>query len=434
MLVGASLLASPAFAEQEDAGKTFREGVIAFQGGDLQRSRELLEQAAAMGYAASALHYNLGVVYYRLERYGRAETAFERLLDTPHRDLARYNLGLIAKATGRAARADRLFLEVANTATESNLRVLARRQLDLQKGPVDHATSWLLFASAGLGYEENLSLLPDTAASEDNDTYHELVLYTRGPLMNLDADMGSESRIEAQASYYQRHYHHDRPYNTDALKGGVSWYVDDGNASRRVGVDQVYFWADSASRETHTGLYGDWRWGTCTTGVSGRCQLKAEITRVHPFEGYEAYRGMRYNALGRYRADWGDWRGSASYELELNAREDFSTYTQYVDVSPARHKFELGVDYVATRNLLVGGALEYRLSRYEDAYRFPAGSTFESGERSDDRYAASLQMEYAFLAAWSVVLDATYERNESSLSQYSYENRSYQLTLSYFLP
>lgn len=434
LLIGVGLSAMPAFAGEDDAGRAFREGVVAFQGGDLQRSRVLLEQAAAMGYSTSALHYNLGVVYYRLERYDRAETEFERLLDTPHRDLARYNLGLIAKATGRTEQADRLFHEVANTAAEQKLRELARRQLDLQQRPVDDPMSWLLFASAGLGYEENLSLLPDTAPSEDNDTYHELVFYTRGPLADLDANPGTTSRIEAQASYYQRHYHHDRPYNTDALKGGLSWYADKGNVSRRIGVDQVYFWADSASRETHTGLYGDWRWSACTAGVSGRCQLTAEVTRVHPYEGYEAYRGMQYNATGQYRTGLGDWQGSISYELELNDRANFSTDTQYVDVSPSRHRFELGVDYAASRSLLVGGELAYRLSRYNDAYRFPVGSTFESGHRSDDRYAASLQMEYAFLSAWSVVFDATYERNESSLSQYSYDNRSYQLTLSYFLP
>jgi len=92
-------------AEPMSPKEQFIAGVEAFKKGELERSRELLVAAWNQGVDTTALHYNLAVVHFKLGDHQRAEAHFGRLLDTEHRDLALYNLGLVARADDRESKA-----------------------------------------------------------------------------------------------------------------------------------------------------------------------------------------------------------------------------------------------------------------------------------------------------------------------------------------
>lgn len=406
------------------------EGVAAFQAGQLVRARDLLERANAAGLDSPSLRYNLGVVYYRLAMYERSRQQFAALLDTRHRGLARYNLGLVAQADGRVDDARAWFGQVVDEAKQDKLRQLALRHLDrpapMRPGP------WLGFAAIGAGYEDNLSLLPETAASDLSDSFGELILAGQGPLLTLDADTDSAESIDLSASLYRRQYASEDDFNNDAMQLGLAWTSERREGRRQARLKRSYFRIGDQSREYHTTLelnarqYGCWQ----DDGI-GRCDLALAVTRVTPFDGFEPYEGMRYLAAAGYRVRMGYWQPRLQLQLEHNDREDLARNGQFISVSPRRQELAAELTYLGLDRLTLGAELAYRYSDYPDPYTLSAGSGRESGRRVDHRYLVGLETNFRLSAAWSVTAEASYRKNESSLSQYSYDNQVVQFSLDY---
>ena len=65
----------------QSAKDYFRQGIVASKQGNHTEALTAFEQAKAKGLDSAALHYNLGVSYFRLGRYQEAEQAFLRLVD-----------------------------------------------------------------------------------------------------------------------------------------------------------------------------------------------------------------------------------------------------------------------------------------------------------------------------------------------------------------
>lgn len=406
------------------------EGVSAFQAGDHERARVLLEQAAAAGLESSALRYNLGVVYYRLKLYQQAREQFSALLDTSHGALARYNLGLVAKAEGRADEARAHFREVAEAADKDKLRQLARLQLD-EPAPVEPAP-WLGFAALGGGYEDNLSLLPETAASDLSDGFGEAILAGQGPLLTLAADTESVQSLDLSASLYRRQYANEDEFNNDAAQLGLAWTSERRDGRRQMRLKQSYFRIGDESREFHTTLELSARQHGCWADSRGsRCDLALAVSRVTPFDGFEPYEGMRYQALAAYRTRWQDWQPRLQLRLELNDREDLTAGEQFISVSPRRQEVLADMSYLGFGRLTLGAELVYRYSDYPEPYVLASSSGRESGRRVDQRYLAGVEANLALSAAWSVTAEASYRKNHSSLSQFSYGNQVTQVSLDY---
>lgn len=435
LLLGACLVPSMAIGnalpavENADPQALFRAGVSAFENGDLDQARELLERADASGFESSALNYNLGVLYFRMQLYELSREHFNELLDTNHQDLARYNLGLVAQANGQPELARDYFAQVAEDASQQKLRTLARRQLE---PTVEESQPWLGFASLGAGYESNLALLPDTAGTELSDSFNEIILAGQGPLWSL---AGSDSRsrsVEASGSYYRRHFHSEDDFTNDAAQVSVAW-VSRGDAdTRSLALKQAYFRIADESREYQTSFEARYReLGCFGSGQSVRCDLDASVSRVFAFNGYEAYEGWRYGASAGLSSRWDAWRGIAELELEVNGREDLTVGEQFVSVSPRRQGLALTLEYLGFGVLTLGSEVAYRYSDYPDPYRLISGPDRESGRRADHRYSLGVTAEYLLSRSWSIIGEVSHQKSESSLKQYSYDNQSYQVSLDY---
>ena len=81
--------------------------------------------------AGTALHYNLGVTYYKLQQYEKAREEFETLTKDPKSaTLAHYNIGMVALAQGQKSAARRQFQMASRKAMDEKLRALADERLE----------------------------------------------------------------------------------------------------------------------------------------------------------------------------------------------------------------------------------------------------------------------------------------------------------------
>ncbi|WP_404367892.1 hypothetical protein [Marinobacter sp.] len=403
----------------------------AFNQGDLTRARLLLEQALSKGLESASLRYNLGVVYYRLELYDRSREQFRILLDTPHRDLALYNLGLISQAEEDHRQARDYFTEVAEHAEQEKLRKLALLQLEDQADTRVFPAPWSGFASLGPGYEDNLALLPDDAATDLSDTFNDGFVVAAGPLWELNGRADRADSINLSGSAFRRHYHSESDYSNDALQAAVSW-VSRGRTDRyQFGLQQSWFRIGGENREFHTTLDLKYRKAGCLGVAGGRCDLGANLSLVNPSDGFEAYEGTRYFFQGGYLYQWDQWEAHSRIRLEFNDRDDLRQGDQFISVSPRRQELEAGLDFHGFGQLSVGGWLGFRYSDYPDDYELLEASGVEAGRRTEQRYSVSLRSDYALSSQWSVSAEAIYRRNDSSLEQFTYDNYITQLSLGY---
>jgi tetratricopeptide (TPR) repeat protein len=116
--------AAPAAAQ--DAAALFAEGNSLVRSGVYRTALLRYREAAAAGLDSPLLHYNLGVVYYKLGEFDPAVNEFARAAADPDlASLATYNRGLAQRASGDSTGAEQSFATVADTADERELRRLA---------------------------------------------------------------------------------------------------------------------------------------------------------------------------------------------------------------------------------------------------------------------------------------------------------------------
>ncbi|NNC63590.1 MAG: tetratricopeptide repeat protein [Gammaproteobacteria bacterium] len=113
---------------QPDAEARFREANALFRSGIYYTAIARYREAAAAGLDTPLLHYNVGVVSYKLGQYEEAERSFRRAQTNPDlAALAGYNLGLTYRQLGRRADAEAAFRAAASTSRKSELADLASR-------------------------------------------------------------------------------------------------------------------------------------------------------------------------------------------------------------------------------------------------------------------------------------------------------------------
>lgn len=325
------------------------------------------------------------------------------------------------------------FRQVLDSAGQEKLRRLAARQLQsLTRHQPPAPTQWRGFASLSGGYESNLALRPDSVASDLSDGFTDLLLAGQGPVLVLDESRGPTEEIQLSASVYRRHYHAERDFSSDVAQLGVSWISRDELQRYEVGVEQRYFRVGGDSRESHTSMLLEYQRDHCASqGFDGRCRLSLTASYVRPFDGFEPYEGMRYQALASYLHRWSRWQASGHLGLAFNHRDDATEGDQYASLSPRRQEVGVALTYTGWAAWAVGGGLGYRYSDYPDPYRITPGADWESGRRVDHRYTAELTAEHALSGAWTVTAAASFRHNDSSLKQYRYDNRVYRIGVDY---
>lgn len=113
-------------AAAQSASALFAEGNALVRSGVYRTALLRYREAAAAGLDSPLLHYNLGVVNYKLGEFESAAEEFARAAADPGlASMATYNRGLAQRASGDSTAAEQAFAAVAETADERELRRLA---------------------------------------------------------------------------------------------------------------------------------------------------------------------------------------------------------------------------------------------------------------------------------------------------------------------
>ena len=158
-----ALLLCSAFAPAAiaDAAGDWESGQQAFAAGDYESALLYFETARDAGQSGAAVHYNIAVCQFKLERFDEAGATFRHIAASyPRmRGLAEYNLGLVAQRLGDTRAAREHFIRAWEQSPEDeNLRALAAAMLDDTEPAPEDASRW--YGSFGLraGHDDNVAL------------------------------------------------------------------------------------------------------------------------------------------------------------------------------------------------------------------------------------------------------------------------------------
>lgn len=410
------------------AAERFRAGIAAFKAGELDQARVLLESAASLGMESRALIYNLGVLYYKTGDLPNAEHMFRQLTETGQRSLAFYNLGLIALARDDKASARTAFREVVDTGDADNLTQLAAAQLD-RLGAQTPLPPWQALASLSAGYEDNIGLFPDEAATTIEDSFLESVAAVSGYLHR----QGKHGfRLQGQA--YAREYDSEDEFNSHLARLDTNWEyrLDDYRLYAGVGGDKL--WYGGKPREERARISTGLSTSACAIAAErAQCSVSARAEHVSATSRYDAYDGRHYRLDARYRARLGNWGGGLRYYLDYDDRRNLETEWEYFSVSPLGQTLEISTSYYPIPALEVGGVLGYRYNFYRNAHRLSVPEGTWIINRVDQRLSLGVNADYRINDTFSVVAGWRGVRNESNIPRYEYKRSTATLGVTVLL-
>jgi hypothetical protein len=419
------------------AKEDFRSGVSAFQEGDFDQAKLFLERAREAGLESPSLLYNLGVVYYRLEQFQLAETAFSELLDTPHAPLARYNLGLVLLEKGDDEGARAWFTRAAGDDSPDQVRQLARQQLNALSGDAgtvsptgsaaDEGSARVAgYLSMAAGFDSNIATTPSGASSEEEGAFADL-LASGGAY--FDRSGGNAVRLDAVA--YTRQYPGNAESDNAWFAAGAAWQQALEGARLVSGVTVSGFWYGADLLEQKVQLDTTYERPGCFQPGSQTidCQFRVFAATIQGGPDFSAYDGEAYGAEISLEKTVGSWSFEPSYRLDVDRRSDLESDTEFVSLSPTRHRFSISVERALTSRLDLGASQSFRLSRYDDPHRLITNGDIRVDTREDEQSRTLIFGSYKLDQRWWLGLEAGWVQNQSNLDRYEYDRSELMVSL-----
>lgn len=338
-----------------------------------------------------ALHFNIGVAAYRVGNYGRAETAFKEVANTPAMaGLAYYNLGLVELKRNDPAAANRWFSRVEGATEDTRLRQLAANQLG-DSQPPPH--KWVGYAGFGVGHDDNVALVSNSdvlGISDKADNFAEAQF-------SLSTPLGESWRLDGGVMRVD--YQHLDSFDQLGLQAGARyrWLIDDW--VNDAGVQLGYTMLDGSGFEHRRALF-----------VQTARYLLADVYfrgryRFSDIEGLSEFRGLtgqRHELGATLEWTWADWDFSAGYRFEIGDYDDAS-------LSATRHELSFDAEY--------GFAPDWSLLAEASRRR----SDYDSGANGNEqRTELALALTRTLTPRWQVFLRYDYTNNDADAVEYEY--------------
>lgn len=407
------LVPAPAGAQ---GGQAFDEAVKAFRAGDYDAALQRFLQARKSGLDTPGLRYNIGVTYYRLQRYAEAESAFQALARDPQwRALAHYNLGLAAQRMGDS-RLARAHFDLAHRATtDPNLRTLAGVALERLGETTLPPRAGTLLSLAG-GYDSNPAIYTDNTAAggrTGGDYFGELLAVSTRNLSG-DAALG----WNAYGALVLRNYLDQGEFDLQGLRAGVSRDSDANRTQTSVGGNYGVVYFDGVLLEQAVALDVQVR---RRLDAGGDLRAGYHVARIGGGGNYRQLDGWQQ----RIALDTGfAWRRAlwrAGVQLEIEDRRDLALGGEFLSYSPRRHGLFAAAELPDVAGWRADLRLDYRASRYRDPYRLDGGSRVL--EREDRRSSLALRGSREAGAGRRAFVELSYYHNNSSIDDYDYRRR-----------
>lgn len=391
------------------AADPWQQGRQAFAVADYKNALEFFEAARDAGQQGPAVHYNIGVCQYKLALYRASAKTFTQLANQyPRmRNLAAYNLGLVAMKLDHPKTARRHFLTAYELSVDDEkLHRLSANMLGRADENIAPPAYWLGSVSIRAGFDNNVALRDELglpAGTTIESPMADLFLSLQGPIRD-----GGHLRLDATA--YSITYFDNHDYDQNAVSLGAR-----------------YDWTAGAWR-TQAGLYasagtlggeGFDQTGSARLSISRRLGRQAQISLGYRYDDVSAAESIFSGIDGsRQRFDIGYrwWRTgqglSFRYIHESNDRRD-------PGVSPDRQALRVDYQYLPASGFgyQVGG--QFRRSEYDRLT--PA--------REEDLLYVYFGLSFQLPDSWRILGNFQQSDNNSTEQQFSYQRKVFTLGL-----
>jgi tetratricopeptide (TPR) repeat protein len=421
----------PLFVFAQSAQDYLKQGVKVAESGDYRAALVQFQKAKEAGLDNAALHYNFGVAYYRLGSYENAKKAFTILSSIDRfKQLAYYNLGLVANKQKDKAAAIAWFQRTLRTGRGDRVKILARealKRLDAEpKKILASNKKWTGLLSASFSSDSNVTLVNEDLAgiSSKSDTSIDLSAFGAKWLTGGRAD-----GVRVFLRGYLQNYNTQTIYNYTQFGLGVARYDRLGSWGMRVAGfwDETYLGGTQYQRVLSAEVRA-----RKALSKNNQLRLRYKISSIDATDPvYDYLGGTRQQfRLGNLTRS-GENRYRVYYQLELNDREDFenpagTTYL-FRSYSPTRHTIRVTGWWALSDSWSSRLDGRYRTSSYNDDY-IRVGNISENRDDTQTRLSArlskkldkNLQLEMAY----------TVTSNDSSIDAESYDRNLVSVGLS----
>jgi tetratricopeptide (TPR) repeat protein len=399
----AALLLYSAFAPLAvaDVAADWASGQQAFAAGDYESALLYFEIARDAGQSGVAVHYNIAVCQFKLERFEDARTSFQFIADNypKMRGLAEYNLGLTERRLGNIRAAQEHFIRAWELSPEDEkIRALAISMLDDVEPEAEDSPAW--YGSFGLraGHDDNVALrdslgLPAGVTAES--PMADLFVALRGAPAGFGGFM-------LDASAYAVAYPDADDFDQSEFRLGGLYIWRPGDWRLEGSAHFVYGSLGGSGFEREIAL------GARAVRYLGEDAALDFQYRYDDIEEddplFAGIAGTRQRMDLRYR--W--YRGDHAVILRLGAENN-----DRLDpgVSPSRNRIHADYRFQPASGWGVEAGISYRTSDYDDL----------ETPRTEDLTSISAALTRTVAEVWLFALQYQYSENDSNDPEFSYE-------------
>ncbi|WP_455217143.1 hypothetical protein [Kaarinaea lacus] len=419
-LLSIMLMFSP-FVFAQPGMDDFNKGVASANAGDFNSALKQFLKAKKAGLDSPALQFNLGVSYYKLAQYEKARKEFDRLKNLEnYKQLANFNLGLIANKQDKKAEAIAAFQLSLNSGDSEKIKLLSREALKRLGVKPEETKKPSLAGLLTLSYatDSNVALVNDDLAGVSETSDNSVILSALATNW-LTGDSGGGWRLFLQG--YKQNYNTETVYNYSQLGAGLARYSRIGEWRMRYGG----YWDETSLGGTSYQriLTAEVR-GRKSLSKSDRLELRYRFNSIISMDTtYDYLEGNRQQMRAAYQTNQKEYRVRAYYEYEMNDRADDDTGNatySFISYSPNRHSLRLTAWWDITREWELRLDARHRVSTYNDDHELIAGGT-DLRKDTQNRYSARLRRE--MMKDLDLEVAYTLTNNDSSIDAESYNRK-----------
>lgn len=412
-------LAGPLYALGE---AEFSKGISFYKKQQYASALSSFAAAEKAGMKEPRLDFNLALCYLQLNRFDQARDYFLLAAEyKPLADLARFNIGLLELRRGDPDEARRWFIEVRDTALSAKLSSLAEQRLAQLEPSSTSQSPRVIWANGYLlhfGYDDNIEDPALAGVADKGDSFASAMLYA-------SRSEGSIEGVRLGVVGFMQHYDSVRIYDLDLLQ---------------ISLDKGYLLADWHNRVgaelEDTQLGGSRYLQTTKFYLSGKyffsvmdnLLLRYRYSAISAMTvNYDYLAGERHEMEFRWQHQHGDMNLQASYEFEMNDRNDYRGTTIFSSYSPTRHTVDLRAEAAINPEWELGSRVTWRMSSYNDENILADSSHVK---RNDERLMLAFEINHALSDKLKIGFEYKFTENHSNIAIYHYTRNIYTLGIS----
>jgi len=382
----------------------FNSGVQSFKQKKYQSALKYFIQASKAGMKKSSLNYNIGVSYYKLKKYKKSEVYFKLLAnDKSFRQIAYYNLGLIAEKRNQKNTAIKRYTEATKYSENKKITLLANKQLDRLLNRSNYRSQTEASISFALGSDDNITNATINSPSNKSDSYQEIYANFTTPLNRNTNFKGSLLWLN-----YNTVSTENFMFYTAALDYTVntkSWKI----------IPEISLLQSTLNSSAYQNIFNFKTTGKHNLDNNTALWLSYRYSNIQSQNtAYNYLQGSRHQLRVDYKKRINKARLRFRYQLESNQRQNSAT----ANYSPTRHTFRIRYQHKLANNWKLYEEAGYRISQYGAA----AGLT-----RNDQRLRLRLAASKKLSKEWQGGIRYSYTKNSSNLASVAYNRNNIQI-------